>query len=101
MELPTKLLKDVGELCAQRGLELDDVVRLYLRSLITVSKSARALGLDDPMPFGKYRDERLEVIIRSDPRYIKWMIDQAGERFKMTPEALLLLEMISKEGEDK
>jgi uncharacterized protein (DUF3820 family) len=92
VQLPAELVADLEPLLQSRGLSVDEVCRLYLRSLVTTSQKSRALELTSVMPFGKYKGERLEVIIRAAPEYIRWLI---GEKdLKISPEALQLLEEI-------
>lgn len=38
-------------------------------------KRHRPLGLDDSMPFGKYRGDPLWLVIDTDPGYISWCIE--------------------------
>jgi len=94
VNLPKRLVEDLETLLMERHLTIDDVCRLYLRSLVTQNKSLRAVDLDDEMPYGKYKGEALAVIIKTDPQYISWFLSN-GKSFKITPEALALLEEIT------
>lgn len=91
VNLPTKLADDILSLLSDRGLELDEVVRLYLRSMVTTSKRGRALNVNDEFQFGKYKDEEVGVIIRAEPSYIQWCLKNL-EHFNLDPDALVLLE---------
>lgn len=96
IHLPTQLYRDVSALLEDRHLTLDEVVRLYMRALLTTSKRGMALGLDDDIGFGKYRGEKLEVVIRAEPSYIVWCM-QNMENFLLGPDALALLQQLRPE----
>lgn len=99
IQLPTKLVDDIAPLLADRGLNLNEVIRLYLRSMVTTAKRGRALGVNDEFQFGKYKDEEVGVIIRAEPTYIQWCLENI-ETFHLDPDALILLEAIVDEAED-
>jgi antitoxin component of RelBE/YafQ-DinJ toxin-antitoxin module len=98
VKLPLKLANDVEEILFKRGLTMDEVVRLYLRSLVTASKRNRALRLDSIIEFGKYNGETVETIVRADPSYVNWLVS-TSTKIKFDPEVLELLERLA-EGED-
>lgn len=52
------------------------------------------LGLNDPMPFGMYRGIAVEQMIRSDPRYVRWLYGES-EIFQLDRPSLELLEELS------
>lgn len=87
------LLKRLGSILAERQLTLDQAVGLYLRGMVNSSASARALRLQDEMPFGKFQGVLVETILRAQPDYIKFINAQGRTRFD--PEVLLLLETLT------
>lgn len=98
MLLPSSLLLKLDPILKERKLKLEEVVALYLRSL--VNASGKALALDSEMPIGKYRGATVESIIRAEPRYMAWLISQDNTTVKLAPEALALLEEVSQENND-
>lgn len=90
VELPEDLAASVAEILVERQLELNDLVRLYLRSFVIASRRFGLLKLTDEMPFGKYRGETLEIIIRTDPHYVSWMIDN-NDTFRVDQTAMALI----------
>jgi uncharacterized protein (DUF3820 family) len=99
VEVPDRLAAQIEPVLLQRGLSLDEVVRLYLRSLVTTSERMAALDVKSEMPFGKFKGEQIGVIIRVDPDYVAWMLANS-KSFKLTPEALSLLEAVQASVED-
>lgn len=85
----------VGELLMERGLRLDQAVSLYLRGMVNASATSRSLRLADPMPFGKYKDEAIETIVRGDPGYMLFILGLGKTR--LDPEVLALMETLDSE----
>lgn len=98
ISLPKGLTEKLEPLLLERDLTLDEVVRLYLRALVTTSERSRALDLRSEMPLGKFKGEELAVVIRSEPKYVSWLLAEV-EGFKLAPDALALLEQVQKEAE--
>lgn len=94
VNLPAALLAKLEPVLDAKGLTVDEVCSLYLRTLVTASERTRALSLSDEMPFGKFKGETLRVIIRAEPRYISWMLGLDGSNLRLEPEALDLLEKV-------
>ena len=90
-----KLAHRVEEFLAARGLTLDQAVGLYLRAMINTSASARALRLSDAMPYGKYRGEIIETIVRVQPDYIAYLVASSTQT-RWSPDVLRLLEEVTK-----
>lgn len=90
--LPIELLKRLEPVLAGRKLKLEDVVQLYLRSL--VNTAGAALNPDDDMPIGKYRGATVGSVIRTEPRYVGWLLAQPSISLKLSPESLELLELV-------
>jgi hypothetical protein len=94
VEIPDKLVEKLELILIARSLSLDEVVRLYLRALVSSSERMAPLGLMAEMPFGKFKGEELGVIIRADPDYVSWLVGNSAH-FKLSPEALALLETVT------
>ena len=47
----------------------------------------RPLGLDDKMPFGKYKGDELWLVIETDTQYITWLIEEADMDFQLDNDA--------------
>lgn len=89
--LPKDLLKKLEPVLKAKGLTIDEVARLYFRSLVTTSATNKALEPNDIMSIGKFKDEFVGVIIKADPSYINWLLEHSNS-FKLGPKALQLLE---------
>lgn len=88
IELPQDLVDAARQkLFAERGIELETFVSIYLRMILRASKGI--LGLNDEFCFGKYNGEKVEHVVRIDPSYVVWLITQDG-RTKFEPEVLVL-----------
>lgn len=98
VEIPDKLAGQLEGVLIKRGLSVDEVVRLYVRSLVTTSERLAALGIRSEMPIGKFKGEEVGVVIRADPSYVAWMLANSSA-FKLTPEALALLEAVQADSE--
>lgn len=98
VELPDRLAGQLEAVLLKRGLSVDEVVRLYVRSLVTTCERLAALGVHSEMPMGKFKGEEVGVIIRADPGYITWMLANSSS-FKLAPEALALLEAVQTDAE--
>lgn len=99
VELPRSLWTKLQPVLAERGLTLDDMVRVYGRSLVTGRNRARCLELGSTMPFGKYQGEILEVLIRAEPGYIQWLTANM-DTFHMSVEAYAMLDSVLEGGKD-
>lgn len=93
VELPTKLVEQSKAVLAGRGSSLDDFVRLKLKGLLRPEKF---YAQEDRYTFGKYKDEFVGTIIRTDPSYVAWCLREI-EGFGLDPAAL---ELLSETGED-
>jgi hypothetical protein len=91
--IPRKLYEDLLVLVADRGVLIEDMILMYLRSLVTASEKARAVSLTDEMPIGKYKGTPLDTLIRVEPQYVAWLVSNSTT-FQITPEAHCLLEEI-------
>jgi hypothetical protein len=96
IQIPSELLGDLEPLLIQRGLSVEEVIRLYLRSLVNGAKRSRAVSLSDDMPIGKFKGEKVETVIRAEPGYVSWLAGNI-ESFKLAPDALALVEELAQE----
>ena len=87
------LVEKLEPILKDRGLSLDQAVSLYLRAMVNGSERCRSLRLADEMPFGKYRGETVETIVRGDPGYMMFILGLGKTRFD--PETLALLETVA------
>ena len=88
LELPTKLVEAATIILQGRGSDIEDYVRLKLKSLM---RPTRHYDLYETYNFGKYKDEVVATVIRTDPEYVAWCLREV-EGFGLTPEALGVLE---------
>lgn len=82
-----KLLKKVNTILAERGSNLEEWLRLQMKTLV---KHSRLYNIDDPISFGKYDGETIRTIIKADPDYITWCLRTVAG-FTISPAALELL----------
>lgn len=87
--LDADLYRAAIEILTSRSLTFEDLVRAHLRGFLN---SYKALGLEDCINFGKYRDEKVITICRLDPSYIRWIIEQSVERPRFTFEVVQFLD---------
>lgn len=87
------LLDRLEPVLRERGLTLDRAVGLFLRGMVNTSNRAKALRLQDAMPFGKYYGETVETILRAQPDYIAFIVGLGKTRFD--PEVFDLLEQLT------
>ncbi len=90
IEVPEEVMEDALPILKRRGIKLDAVVTVYLRALIVSAEHTTMRGLEDAMPFGKYRGATIEHVIRTDPRYINWLL-RTADNFLIDEKAAILL----------
>lgn len=74
---------------AARGTDIDAWVNLQLR---TFARSTKIMfDLKDAMPMGKYLGANIEEIIRVDPAYMRWVLEQDFKKYKFTPAVIALI----------
>jgi hypothetical protein len=69
---------------------IDEIVALWLRATINNWERNKALKLSDKMPFGQYRGEMVERVIRAFPDYMRFLLG-LPKPIKLAKEALDLL----------
>lgn len=77
IQLDGALKKQVQQMMKDRGTTIETFVRLQLRAM-TVSNSM--LTLHDKMNFGKYSREPVEDVVRANPDYIRWIVNQSATK---------------------
>lgn len=87
------LLDEAENILARRGTTLENYLQLQLRALVSADKRYRPLTLRDYMPYGKFKGENIENIIRAEPTYIAWLVGES-ETFSLDSEARTVLQEI-------
>ncbi len=90
LRIPSEMAAQLEEILAERKLTVEDMTLLYLRSFLLNAVKDRCMMLHDKMPFGKYQGSSLELIIKSDPNYIVWLLSNS-KSFAIEIEAMELL----------
>lgn len=65
-----------AEICDRRGIEPSVMFEIMCRHFAV---KEFLFGLQDNMPFGKYKGLRIEDIIRADPSYIRWLCGESDK----------------------
>lgn len=73
VRLPTDLANRLHSFAEQRGLLLEDVVRVATSTML---RSNKFYMLDTRLQFGKYAGEMMETVVRLDPGYVRWAINK-------------------------
>lgn len=90
VQVSRALLTKAEKILGDRGTTVDTWIRLQLKRFV---KNVKFYGLTDKITFGKYRDELMETIIRTDPEYVAWLIREV-EGFALEVEAFNLLSIM-------
>lgn len=56
-------------------------------------KEASSMGLSDKFPFGKHKDRTLRYIVKTDPMWLVWIIDNMGDKIRLNSEVSKHIEM--------
>ncbi len=56
---------------------------------------ATSMALSDKFPFGKYKDKTLRYIIKTDPMWLSWIINNSDGRVRLCSEAQKQMEMFA------
>jgi len=56
-------------------------------------KDASSMGLSDKFPFGKHKDRTLRYIVKTDPMWLVWILDNMGEKIRLNSEVMKHIEM--------
>jgi hypothetical protein len=87
VRVPRELYDEVMPLLNQRGLSLSDFVRASLRA---IPVRMMVYSLSTPLQVGKYRGETLDTVIRMNPKYVQWMLNNT-DIFKVDADGYALL----------
>lgn len=90
MEVPIEVAREFYAMCQSRGIEQERMFSVMVKAF---ANKTEVYGLQDTLKFGKYGGVNVEDLIRADPQYCRWAI-QNTERFDLTDEAYELLEEI-------
>lgn len=58
-------------------------------------KDATAMALSDKFPFGKYKDKTLRHIIKTDPMWLSWILNNSDGRIRLCSEAQTQMAMFA------
>lgn len=89
-----QLVESLERMAEERGISVPMLINVRLTAMVNAYNNFRTLGLDDSMPFGKYRGIRVEDMIRADARYVAWLY-QESDIFELDDSARVLLEELS------
>lgn len=93
LEIPADTYNKLQPLLQRRGVQIQDLINLHLRSLVTLDERSKAYTLQDEMPFGQYKGENVELVIRANPRYAAWLVN-TSETFHFDQDAIDLINAI-------
>jgi hypothetical protein len=51
-------------------------------------KDASSMALSDKFPFGKYKDKTVRYIIKTDPMWLSWIMNNSEGRVRLCSEAM-------------
>lgn len=51
-------------------------------------REATSLGMKDKFPFGKYKDRTLRHIVKTDPMWLAWIMDNMGDKIRLSATVL-------------
>lgn len=89
--VPERVADKFEVLCEARNLDPSSYLTLWV--VAATRNSTRPYGLVDPLRFGKYEGIPFGDVIKGDPKYVLWCIDNL-EKFSMTPDAVGLLQIM-------
>lgn len=70
--LSESLYEKLTSFAASRGIDLESLIRV---ATTNVMRASRYYDLDTILVFGKYSGETLETIVRLDPKYVAWAME--------------------------
>jgi len=88
--VPFEIHLQVTELLETRGVDIGQAINAFLVTLVANSQRRAAVGLADVMPIGKCKGIPLDTVIRLEPSYVMWLLDNV-ESFRLKPDASELL----------
>lgn len=87
------ILSAMQEIAELRGMDVNKLIEMQLRMYVNAFERCKIFGLDTIMPYGKYQNNRVEDIIRADPRYVNFLLSSPGS-FQLDDECHALLEKL-------
>jgi hypothetical protein len=93
LKVESDVRDDFESLCVARGLEPEQMFRVMLRSF---TRRKVVFHLTDELNFGKYNGLVLEEVIRADPRYMNWLVNES-QWFRLSDDAERLLYALGEE----
>lgn len=91
VKIPRELAEKAEKLLNEQGANLETLVRLQIGAFCRTRVSMR---LCDTMTFGKYIGERVEDIVRTDLKYIVYLLGLDGVSAKFATDVLALVESL-------
>ena len=89
IELDRELCARLHDKLSARGLKLEKYIEMTLRAF---DRQKNILHLRDKINFGKYYGEVVEDVVRMDPGYISWCLQEWATRFG--PDVFILMEAL-------
>lgn len=91
--LPTDLVKEVNDTLMTRGSSVEQFLTIHLQAFLRqqMSQTSQLFGLDDTLPWGKYAGTTIDVLVRTEPGYIQWLIDNSKHKFSDAVHNLLAM----------
>lgn len=74
-------------MCDRKGVRISQMLETMVRSF---DRGSQTYGLDMRFDFGKYAGMNVEDVIRTDTRYVRWLVN-TSEWFKIDSAAERLL----------
>lgn len=87
LNLPLTLIDQIESLARARGTTVDELVTVALTGL--VNYKIRVYDLTTQIQFTRYRGLTVEQVLRTDPSYIRWCVDNM--KMELTEDATKLL----------
>lgn len=69
-----ELITKLERILTERKLNLNELIQLYIRSTVNAYECGKELDVDDEFQFGKYRGEKVGIVARAEPNYIRWLL---------------------------
>ena len=82
--IPNEIIKSAKQILAKRKSSLESYIKIQLYALVKI-KDNSILHLNSKMPFGKFTGLTVEEIVKNDPNYMNWILNnQKTNRFDVT-----------------
>lgn len=94
VELEREIAEKLHTIANERGIDVKRLVNTRMATLVNAFERERILRLTDSMPYGQYKGINIEDMIRSDPRYVNYLVS-VSDIFVLDVEATELLGSLS------